>query len=90
MERELQVFFSGHVQGVGFRYYTFQIMAGYPVRGFVRNLPDGRVELVLQGEEPVLLEALEAVRRRMAPYIASVETTWKEPREKFSSFQVRR
>ena len=90
MERELQVFFSGHVQGVGFRYYTFQIVAGYPVRGYVRNLPDGRVELVLQGERKVLLEAMEAVRRRMERYISSVEMSWREPGEILSGFEIRR
>jgi len=90
VERELHVFFSGHVQGVGFRYYTLQIMAGYPVRGYVRNLRDGRVELLLQGEEKDLLEALEAVRRRMASYISSVEMNWREPAERLRGFEIRR
>ncbi len=90
MERELQVFFSGHVQGVGFRYYTLRTMAGYPVRGYVRNLPDGRVELLLQGEEKVLLQALDAVRGRMASYISSVEMHWREPKEELKGFEIRR
>jgi acylphosphatase len=39
-----QVFYSGRVQGVGFRYTVKQIASGYEITGFVRNLPDGRVE----------------------------------------------
>ena len=45
-----QVFYSGRVQGVGFRYSVKQIASGYEVVGSVRNLPDGRVELRAGGE----------------------------------------
>jgi len=43
-------YFSGQVQGVGFRYTTQRIAAAFEVSGFVRNLPDGRVEVVAEGE----------------------------------------
>lgn len=42
--------FGGRVQGVGFRYATKQIAKGFDVIGSVKNLADGRVELILQGE----------------------------------------
>lgn len=45
-----QVFFSGHVQGVGFRYTVKQIAKGFEVVGWIRNLADGRVELQASGE----------------------------------------
>ncbi len=45
-----QVFYAGHVQGVGFRYTVKQIAHGFTVIGWVRNLPDGRVELQASGE----------------------------------------
>ena len=41
--------YSGQVQGVGFRFQTLRIARAYEVAGFVRNLPDGRVELVAEG-----------------------------------------
>lgn len=44
------VVFSGHVQGVGFRYTAVQTARGYDVTGTVRNRPDGRVEAVIEGE----------------------------------------
>ena len=59
-----QVFYSGRVQGVGFRFTTRQIASGYEVTGWVKNLPDGRVELQAMGEvdelEAFLSEILES------------------------------
>jgi acylphosphatase len=52
----VQVFYEGHVQGVGFRYSVKQLAKGFDVIGSVRNLPDGRVELQAGGE-PAELEA---------------------------------
>src|SRR5260370_23067699 len=47
----LQVFYEGRVQGVGFRFTVRHIAKGFDVTGWVRNLPDGRVELQVTGEE---------------------------------------
>ena len=46
----MHIFYSGHVQGVGFRYTVKSVAAGFEVNGTVRNLPDGRVELVAEGD----------------------------------------
>jgi acylphosphatase len=46
------IFYTGRVQGVGFRYTTKQLALGFDISGFVRNLPDGRVELFVQSFEP--------------------------------------
>jgi acylphosphatase len=54
----MTIFYSGRVQGVGFRYGTRAVAHGFEVTGTVRNLPDGRVELVAEG----LREELEAFR----------------------------
>ena len=51
-----QYFFSGRVQGVGFRYSTKQLAKGFDVLGWVRNLGDGRVELQIMGDEEELDE----------------------------------
>ena len=47
----LQVFYEGHVQGVGFRFTVRHIAKGFDLTGWVRNLPDGRVELHVSGDE---------------------------------------
>ncbi len=54
-----QFFFEGKVQGVGFRYTTKQIAMGFEVVGWVRNLPDGRVEMQVMGDEDEVAEFLQ-------------------------------
>jgi acylphosphatase len=57
----VQVFFEGHVQGVGFRYTVRHIAKGFNVTGWVRNLPDGRVELQAGGEAEEVRAFLDAI-----------------------------
>ncbi len=69
------VWFSGHVQGVGFRYATLQVAKEFDVSGTVRNLPDGRVELTLEGTSGEIRAMVAAVEERMHGYIRKVETS---------------
>ncbi len=46
----MRIFYSGHVQGVGFRYTAKTVAAGFEISGVVRNLSDGRVELIAEGD----------------------------------------
>ena len=66
---QTEVTYRGRVQGVGFRYTARTVAAGYAVQGFVRNLPDGGVQLVVEGaadEEPVEI-AVESVAHSAGP-----------------------
>lgn len=63
MAKTLQVFYDGRVQGVGFRYTARRVAAGFDVAGYVRNLADGRVELVASGEDGEVDGFLEALRQ---------------------------
>lgn len=63
------VHFSGDVQGVGFRYTACRVAGGYVVTGYVRNLPDGRVECVVEGESDQVEAFLADLRRNMRDYI---------------------
>jgi len=58
-----EVFISGHVQGVGYRWFARQQAQRYGVRGHVRNLPDGRVEVVACADDAPLAEFLAVLRR---------------------------
>lgn len=76
MERRTVVF-SGHVQGVGFRFTTNQVASGFRVTGYVRNLSDGTVELVAEGQTKELDAFLAEVNHRMEGFVrdAKVDTT---------------
>ncbi len=69
----LQVWFSGRVQGVGFRFKTLEISKGYEVSGFVENLDDGRVHLCAVGEEAEVREFAEDLKRTMSPFIKDAD-----------------
>ena len=77
-----RVFYTGRVQGVGFRYTVRQLAAGYEVSGWVRNLKDGRVELLVISREREELAAFLAELREtsaMAHYIKELEEQVVEP-----------
>ncbi|HEY7001983.1 MAG TPA: acylphosphatase [Candidatus Udaeobacter sp.] len=59
----LQVFYEGNVQGVGFRWSVRDAAKGFDVRGWVRNLPDGRVELQVTGEEDEVCAFLDRIAK---------------------------
>lgn len=68
-----EIHFSGHVQGVGFRYSVLQVAKGYEVTGLVENLSDGRVRMVAEGEPAEVSDFIGAVSERLHGYIRKVE-----------------
>ena len=89
MEKRLRALFTGSVQGVGFRFTTERMARRFRVTGYVKNLPDGKVELVAEGEETSLKEFLAAVREAFHSYVRDVQTAWSEPSGEFKSFGVK-
>jgi len=65
--------FKGRVQGVGFRWNSKDTLKNYNVKGYVKNLPDGTVELLLEGSREDVTIAMEAVEERMRGYWSSRE-----------------
>lgn len=63
------VHFEGHVQGVGFRFTTVRVARRFEAAGYVRNLPDGRVQLVAEGEKDQLDGLVEGVKAAMGGHI---------------------
>jgi len=84
-----EVFFAGNVQGVGFRYTAQRIAAAYAVTGFVRNLRDGRVQIVLEGQPQEIDEFLASLQARMRGYVRNVTAIESAPTEEFSIFEIR-
>ena len=75
--QRVTVFYSGRVQGVGFRATVRHVSRGYDVTGIVRNLADGRVELVAEGMKEELQGFLEGIAKgELSSYIAARPETW--------------
>ena len=90
MERQrLHVFYSGRVQGVGFRYSVKRLALGFEVAGTVRNLPDGRVELVAEGARSELEEFRKAIQdSELGHFIRREEISWREAKNEFRGFEI--
>lgn len=89
--RRVTIRYSGQVQGVGFRYATCSTAAGFDVCGSVRNLGDGRVELVAEGERTELEAFRQAIRDSgLGPLIRDEAVEWDAPRGGLRGFQILR
>ena len=82
------IYFSGHVQGVGFRYTAQNIAENFDVSGYVRNLPDGRVELVMEGADEEIGHMLEQIQEQMGSFIRNSTSEQSPATGEFSEFSV--
>lgn len=85
----MQILYSGTVQGVGFRYSVKSVANEFEVTGTVRNLTDGRVELLAEGVK----EELEAFRQGIRDsglehFIKNEDVSWNEAKNEFRGFQI--
>jgi len=90
MSRErIQILYSGRVQGVGFRYATKSLACGFEVTGTVRNLPDGRVELVAEGTRVELEEFRRAVQdSEVGRFVRQETAEWSAAKNDFRGFEI--
>ncbi|MHB2020503.1 MAG: acylphosphatase [Candidatus Xenobia bacterium] len=89
MQRRLELRISGRVQGVGFRWFVQRRAERLPVSGYVRNLSDGRVEVVAEGPEVALQEMLRHIRQGPpASRVDHVEEQWETPRGDLQPFTI--
>lgn len=85
----LQVFYSGTVQGVGFRYAVKTLASGFEVTGTVRNLPDGRVELVAEGAKDELSAFQQAIREsELGHFIKKEDVDWQAAQNNLRGFEI--
>lgn len=90
MKVRAHVFVSGGVQGVLFRYETRREADRRNVTGWVRNLPDGRVEAVFEGEKSGVEELIDFCREGPpGARVKNVEVRWEEYTGAFEGFRVR-
>ncbi len=84
-----ELLFSGHVQGVGFRYTVRSVAARHPVVGYVKNLIDGRVQLIVEGEANEVRKFLDEIDFALGPYIFDVQSQEIIAAEPFTDFRIR-
>ena len=88
--KRLHIFYSGRVQGVGFRYTVKSVVSGFEVTGMVRNLPDGRVELLVEGDQAELEEFRKAIQdSEVGGLIRNEEVNWADATGELRGFEIR-
>lgn len=88
-EERQEVHFRGHVQGVGFRWTVQRIANHFSVVGYVRNVPDGRVQLVVEGEPDEVSRFIGAIEAEMRGYISGTAVSKMGAIGEFDQFQIR-
>lgn len=81
---------KGFVQGVGYRKWARKMAQENGITGWVRNLPDGSVEALLQGEKEIIEKLINDYKK--GPFLSEVESVdvvWEDEKEKFSDFTIR-
>ncbi|RLJ10333.1 MAG: acylphosphatase [Candidatus Aenigmatarchaeota archaeon] len=90
MNVRAHVHVSGLVQGVFFRAHTKDLAVKLGVKGWVRNLPDGRVEAIFEGEENAVREMIKFCKQGPpGAKVSDVNIKWEEPKNEFHSFEIR-
>jgi len=87
--KRVQAIVSGHVQGVGYRYFAAHAADRLGLAGTVRNLPGGEVEAIAEGDEDALKDFLDELRRGpSAGHVDDLQAAWGEPTGRFTHFEA--
>ncbi|MDD3906324.1 MAG: acylphosphatase [Candidatus Omnitrophica bacterium] len=87
--KRAHLYYSGAVQGVGFRYTAERLSNSFKVSGWAKNLSDGRVEMVCEGAEPDVRAFLEKIADVFMEYIRGIDADWSEATGEFTGFDIR-
>jgi acylphosphatase len=82
------IIFIGRVQGVGFRYTSFNIAKRYQLVGFIRNLPDGTVEMVAQGPDDDICACIRDIKEYFETYVSDTRILEIPLRPKYTEFKI--
>ncbi|MBI5145388.1 MAG: acylphosphatase [Candidatus Omnitrophica bacterium] len=88
MQKQIHIFYTGRVQGIGFRFTAQDIAQDLGVMGWVKNLRDARVEIVAEAEEEILKDFLDRLNKYFARYIQDTDTDWKAASGEFKDFGI--
>jgi acylphosphatase len=82
------IHFSGTVQGVGFRYTTLSLARRSALTGWVKNLPDGRVEAIVEGPRDAVEGLVAGLKEQFGAFIRDAQIVWLTPKGDFDGFSV--
>lgn len=82
------IIFVGRVQGVGFRFTAFNIASRCELAGFVRNLPDGSVEMLVQGLAETIDDCLRDIQEEFGGYLSETKTEDATPDPEYEDFKI--
>jgi acylphosphatase len=88
MRKQYHLFFSGTVQGVGFRFTTRALAQKHKVKGWVKNLPDQRVEIIAEAEKDNIDRFIAELKERFKHNISDIEKSENKPTEHYQNFRV--
>lgn len=90
MKTRAHLYISGRVQGVYYRAFTQEVADSLGLKGWVRNLPDRRVEAVFEGERNLIEKAILKCKQG-PPYanVTNIDVTWESQMEGFSNFSIK-
>ncbi len=85
---QVHIFYSGTVQGVGFRFTTQELASGLGLNGWVRNLSDGRVEILVEGRQSVIEQLIQELDGHFKGYIKNKEIDFSPHQSQFKDFRI--
>ncbi len=89
VSKRIYVFYSGRVQGVGFRFTAEAAARKFKLSGWASNLRDGRVEVVAEGDEAALKDFIERISVEMSNFISGADVSWEHPSGEFKDFCIK-
>ncbi len=89
MNKRLHAYYSGSVQGVGFRYTALHTAVSLNLTGWVKNLKCGRVEIMCEGKEADLEAFAQKIDDILGRYVRDKDVDWSEATNEFEGFDIR-
>ncbi len=88
MKKQVHVYYSGRVQGIGFRFTVKDIADDFKITGWVKNLDDNRVEVTAESGEDTLKQFLDKVSQHFSHYIKDTDIQWYGASGQFPDFGI--
>jgi acylphosphatase len=87
--KAVSIIVTGDVQGVGFRHYTYKLASELGLKGYVRNMPGNKVEIVAEGTENAITELVEFCKKGPSSgYVNDIKINYSKPSNNYVDFRI--